>query len=553
MKNRRSLLVFVLILIVLIPACQKENFQNKNRVVIAISSDINSYSPLYAVNFNEGMVMQLLYPALVRYEWNYKTGEPERYPMLADKWTWSRDSSSITFFLRKNGKWTDGQPVTAKDVVFSFDVYSDPAVQSRFYGSFKSLAVDSNQHIILDKTFKVINPYEITVNFKKGSVPSFSDLDLPILPEHMFKGIARKNYETAEKDLKPISDGPFYLEKWDRNQAIYLRANNKFPFYDENNIQEVIFKIVPDYNSRITQLKNGEVDFVQDVKADDIPELIKRGNLKVDPIKGRDYDYIGWNNVDPETYAKTKKFVPNKLFGDPRVRMALTYATNREEVVKEFLDNYGQLAVSPIAPIFTSAIDTALKPIPYDPAKAKALLAKAGWRDVNGEGILSKGNMKFSFTLNIPSGNPLREFAAALFKNNLRAVGIDMKINASEPGVFFPKMYARGYNAWMAGWTVAIPILIKPLWYSSMPDGAYNLVSFQDKKMDKIIDRIDDTKSEKIKNNLYKDFQQIVYKNQPTTFLYWIDNIVVYNKRIQNVIISPLGPIDNCWEWRVNP
>lgn len=553
MKNKCSLLVFALIAVLLIPACQRETLQNRKTVVLAISSDINSYSPLYAVNFNEGMVMQLLYPALVRYEWNYKTGEPERYPMLAEKWSWNSDSSSITFFLRKDLKWTDGQPVTVKDVVFSFDVYSDPLVQSRFYGSFKSLAVDSSQHIILDKTFKIINPYELVINFKKGTVPSFSDIDLPIIPEHMFKGIERKNYATAEKDLKPVSDGPFFLEKWIKNQAIYLKAYDKFPFYDKNNVQELIFKIVPDYNSQITQLKNGEVDFVQDVKADDIPGLIKRGNLKVDPIKGRDYDYIGWNNINPVVYQKTKKFVPNRLFGDPLVREALAYATDRQEVVKEFLDNYGQLAVSPIAPIFTSALDTSLNPISYNPSKAKELLAEAGWKEVNGEGILSKGKTKFSFTLNIPSGNPRREFAATLFKNNLRAVGIDMKINESEPGVFFPKMYGREYNAWMAGWTVAIPILIKPLWYSTMPDGAYNLVSYQNKKIDKIIDRIEDTRSTAEKNHLYREFQDIIYKDQPTTFLYWVDDIIVYNKRIQNVVISPLGPIDNCWEWRVNP
>ncbi len=497
--------------------------------------------------------MQLLYPALVQYAWNYITGEPERKPMLAEKWQWSSDSSSITFYLRKNLKWTDGKPVTAEDVRFTFDVDSDPVVQSRFYGSFKSLQVDTSQHILLEKTFRIINPYEFTIYFKKGVVPSFSDLDLPIIPEHMFKGIERKNYATAEKDLKPISDGPFYFYKWDKNQAIYLRANDKFPFYDKNNIQELIFKIVPDYNSQLTQLKSGEVDFVQDVKADDIPGLIKRGNLKVDPIKGRDYDYIGWNNVDPAIYKKTGKYVPNKLFGDPMVREALAYATNRKEVVKEFMDNYGQLAVSPIAPIFTSAIDTTLKPIPYDPEKAKELLAKAGWKFVNGKSILSKGNLEFSFTLDIPSGNPRREFAATLFKNNLRAVGIDMNINASEPGVFFPKMYDRGYNAWMAGWTVAIPILIKPLWYSTMPDGAYNLVSYQNKRVDKIIDRIETTSSTTIKNNLYREFQELLYKDQPTTFLYWVDNIVVYNKRIQNVVISPLGPIDNCWEWRVNP
>ena len=552
MKNSKFLLAVVLVILSFFPACQKESPIDSNRAVIAISSDINSYNPLYAVNFNEGMVMQLLYPSLVRYKWNNKTGELDAYPMLAKKWEWNLDSTSITFYLQDNAKWTDGESVTAEDIVFSFDVYSDPKVESRYYGSFKTLPVDSTQHIILTKTFKIENPHEVTIYFKKDAIPSLSEINLPILPKHVYKGIDRKDFITAEKTLKPVSDGPFYLDKWEKNQAIFLKANTNFIFYNKENLGEIIFKIIPDYNSSITQLKNGEVDFVQDVKADDIPVIKKNNNLIIDPIKGRDYDYIGWNNIDPQVYEKTKKIVPNKLFGNPLVREALTYALNRKEVVDQFLDNYGQLAVSPIAPIFKNALDTTLHPFPFDPQKAKELLTRAGWQDVNNEGILSKGGKKFSFTLYIPSGNPRREFAAALFKNNLRAIGIDMKVEALEPGVFFPKMYKKEFDAWIAGWTVAIPILLKPLWYSTLPDGAYNVVTYQNRQVDEVIDNIIKSRSAGEKNFLYKEFQQIIYKDQPTTFLYWIDNIVVYNKRLQNVKISPLGPIDNCWEWRVN-
>ena len=218
---------------------------------------------------------------------------------------------------------------------------------------------------------------------------------------------------------------------------------------------------MPDYNSRITQLKKGEVDFVELVKTEDIPELKKVDFLNITSQKGREYDYVAWNNIDYQLYNKTQKVEPNKFFGSSVVRKALTYGINRKEILDEYLSGYGQLAIGPVSPIFKGVIDSDLKQYEYNPGKAKQLLASEGWKDVDNDGILEKGNLEFRFKLYIPSGNPRRNYAATVIKNNLKQLGIDITIETVEMGVLIDNMYKKSMDAWMIGLYIAIPLDLK--------------------------------------------------------------------------------------------
>ncbi len=551
MRNKYILAILLIFTILFLPSCTKQIPISQNRVVASISSDIESTNPLFAFDIDEGTISELLYLSLVQHGWDFNTGSMTTQPMLAKSWEWNKDSTSITLYLRDDVKWSDGQSVTAKDVIFSFDVYSDPLVQSKLYGSFKHFYTDTSMHVDLKKTFDVINPYKLTINFKKSSPASFYDIDFPIIPQHIYKNVSRKDFVTAEKEIKPVTDGPFELAQWNKSQSIILSANTKSFLYNSDNIEELIFKIVPNYYSQLTQLKRGEIDFMQDIRADDYPLLRGQNNLKLTSLKGREYDYVGWNNLDPEIYKQTKRIVPNKLFGSTVVRTALTYAINRAEILHEFLDNHGEVAFGPVAPIFSSAIDTSLKPLPYSPGKAKQLLASAGWKENKNTGLLEKNGREFSFTLDIPSGNPRREFAATVIQNNLREIGIKINIEKLEPEIFFQKMFARELNAWMAGWSVSIPPDLKQFWYSKLEDAPLNVASYQSKAADKVLEEIESTRSEKFKDELYKKFQEIIYKDNPVTFLYWINNLMAYNKRIKNFQLTPLGPYHRCWDWSV--
>ncbi len=548
---RRICLSAVIFISLLLIGCNGGKVENQKRIIIGIPSDVESFNPGYAFSVNDGEISELLYMSLVKHSWNGGEGRIETSPMLASSWVWGKDSSYIILNLRDDVYWTDSVKFNAGDVIFSYDVYSDPDVESKFYGSFDKFYTDKSNRILSAKTFTELSPYKLRINFLPGSHPGLFDIDLPIIPKHVFENADRKSFASAEQNFNPVSDGPYMLSKWEKNQDIILVRNPDCFFEGTGNISEIIFKIVPDYKSRLTQLMNGEIDLASGIKPEDVKELKKTGRLNIAEVEGRSYDYVAWNNIDPSTFGKNRTPKPNILFGNPVVRRALTYAINRKEILSEFMGNFGQIAFAPVSPIFKAAIDPDINPYPYDPAKAKELLASQGWRDDNNDGIIEKGKVKFEFTLYYPSGNPRREFAAQVIKNNLKQVGINITAEAQEMGSFVGGLNGRKYNAWMAGWFVPIPVDLKPYWYSDPKEAPLNFASYSNNDIDKLLNNIETQTSQSIKDKLYIEFQQIIHKDEPVTFLYWVDNIAAYSSRMENVGINPLGVVQNPWDWKI--
>jgi peptide/nickel transport system substrate-binding protein len=521
-----------------------------NQVIIGIDEDVESFNPMYSFKVNEGRISELLFLSLVKHKWNEQKSIIESEPMLAESYTWGSDSLSLRIYLRDNVFWSDGKPVTTEDVVFSFDAYSHPDARSKFHGSFKNFEVDTVEHIVLEKTFQIISDKELVINFRENAVPSFYDIDMPIIPKHKYETIDFKDFETAEINFKPVTNGPYNLENWNKNNSIELRLNKKSFLAEESSVEKIVFKIVPDYNSRITQLKKGEIDFVELLNPDDAKELAESENINIDNVAGREYDYVGWNNIDIQKF-ESKDIVPNRFFGSRKVRQALTHAINRKVILDEFLFNFGRLALSPVTPIFKNSINTEISDYNYNPRLARELLAEDGWHDKNSDGIIEKGKLEFKFDLNIPSGNPRRAYAATIIKNNLKAVGIDVSVKSLELGQFIDNLYEKKMDAWMVGSYVPLPIELKIFWHSNLDLAPLNFAAYQNNNIDKIIQALEHKVSEAEKNLMLKDFQKIIHEDQPVTFLYWVDNTIAYNKKIENVNIDPLGAVHDCWEWSI--
>jgi len=549
--SRRYYLFILFFSLLLLAGCEKDSPVRQNRIVIGIPSDVTTLNPLFAFSVDEGTITELLYMSLINFKWDEDKGDISPEPMLAKSWEWSDDSSSITFNLRDDVYWSDGVKFSAYDVVFSFDVYSDPEVNSRLFETFTDFFTDNKNHIDIEKTFEVIDSFNVKINFLPNSTPTLPEIIFHLIPKHVFENIPRNEIETAEENFKPVTNGPFILESWERNQTIRLKANKNSFLYDSETVDELIFKIVPDYNSRLTQLKRGEIDLAELIKPEDINELKKYEHLKTDAQQGREYDYIGWNNINPEVYSSTGEFHPHKLFGSANVRKALTHAINRQEILEEYLSGNGRLAVGPVSPIFKEIFNNDIQPYEYDLNKARSLLNSEGWIDIDNDGILEKDNIEFRFTLYITSGNPLRSNASTVIKNNLRQVGVDVTIEQIETAVLIDNMYKRNMDAWMIGWYVPIPVDLKMSWYSDLEKTPYNFAGYRNKQADKILDELSTEKNSERINFLFKELQKIIHEDEPVTFLYWIDNIVVYNSKIENININPLGAVHHCWQWKV--
>ncbi|NOG96758.1 MAG: hypothetical protein HND52_02180 [Ignavibacteriae bacterium] len=544
-RNLPALIVFLSLLII---SCQSEP-TNLNRVIIGIDEDVQSFNPMFSFSVNEGRISELLYLSLVKHSWDNKISDLRTEFMLAENIIWSEDSSSITINLRRNVSWSDGKPVTSEDVVFSFDAYSHPKVNSKFFGLFDNFILDSDNHIDISKSFEIMSENKIIIHFKNNSIPSYFDIDMPIIPKHMFEGIDYSDFETADINSNPVTNGPYKLTRWNKNSLIELTLNRNSFLAADNSIDKILFKIIPDYNSQLIQLENEEIDFIDKVKPDDAHKLNETDkNIIIKSVVGREYDYVGWSNIDIEKFEQ-KKIEPNIFFGNINVRKALTHAINRNEILNEFLYGYGSLASTPVAPIFENAIKKSIEPYQYNPELAKLILAEEGWTDTDFNGIIEKDNVEFKFDLFIPAGNPRRDFAATVIKNNLKAVGIDVSIKSLELGQFIDNLYDRKMNAWMAAWYIPIPIELSVYWHSNFEQAPLNFQSYQNENVDRIITEFNNESDEQNKINLLKEFQKIIHNEEPVTFLYWVDNIVAYNSRIKNIDVNPLGAIHACWDW----
>jgi len=551
MKKKYFLLSIVFLSLFIFQSCKNDSPSLNETVIVGIASDIESLDPLSSLSITEGSITEIMYLSLFQQKWNEPEGRLETYPMLAQSWQWNTDSTSLTLHPRNDVSWSDGIRLTSDDVIYSFDMYSDPHVQSRLYGTFNFFYLKKDNSIDISRSFTRIDSFTVRMNFVPGSAPDLYKIDLSVIPKHIYERINRQNYAALAPSSAPVTSGLYRFVKWNKDQAIILKADKKSFLYAPGAVNEIVFKVIPDYNSRITQLKKGEIDMMEDIRPDDIKSLKKSGILNIVPLKGREYEFIGWNNIDPDSYNINKKIIPHKLFGSAAVRKALTLAINREEILEQYLYNYGELAFGAVSPIFKDAFDRSLKAYPYDPAEAARLLQQEGWSDTDNDGIIEKGNTKFKFTLYIPGGNPRRSFAAVIIKNNLKSVGIDVEIATLEMGTFIDEMFSKKLDAWIVSWFVPIPPELKMYWYSDLNNTPMNAAGYRNKSIDCILDSLEMKIPSARQSELYKEFQRTIYSEQPVTFLYWIDNITAYNKRIKNMNISSLGFIHRCWEWRI--
>lgn len=551
MNGKTLKLLLILIIPLMFFSCDSKKSNQEKRVVIGIVADVQTFNTLFAFSFEEAVITELLYPGLIGLKWNTDLGKTDPLPMIAKSWQWADDSSFIKFILRDDVYWSDRQKLTAEDVIFSYDIFSDPDVQSRLYNTFTQFYNEKDGRIDIGKTFRLISPYELEVHFPSTSVPNLNEFDLPLVPKHVFEKLDRKNLANNEINFQPVTCGAFRLKKWERNQSITLETDSSSFLFRPGQVPEFVFKIVPDYTSRILQLEKGELDLVDVVKVEDVDKLKKDDQLVVVPVFGREYDYIGWNNVDPESLSRGKR-KPNKFFGSGNIRKAMSMAINRKEIFEEYLQGMGELAASPVSPIFKSAFNKDVKPYDYNPDEAKKLLASEGWKDEDNDGVLEKGNEEFRFTMYYPVGNPLREYASVVIKNNLKSVGIEMTAEKMELGTFIDNLYKKKLDSWMAAWGVSINLKLKIFYYSDSKIAMLNFLSYSNSEIDNILDQLDTKITDERKNELIKEFQVIIHQDEPVTFLYWTPNIVVYNKRIKNLDITPYGVIVHCWEWTLD-
>ena len=405
----------------------------------------------------------------------------------------------ITFTLRKAVRWHDGEPFTSADVKFTYDMIMDERTNTVRRPMFE-----------LVKLVETPSPYTVRVTYKEPFSPCLENWTMGIIPKHLLdpEVLAKKKeaINSASFNRNPVGTGPFKFLEWKTDERITLVANDDY-FRGRPALDRISVRVIPEPELRLQEFMIGGVD-VDTIQPHSYARFKEDPRYVVYKRPSNSYNYIGWNEKLED-------------FKDPRVRQALCLAINREEMLKYLLYGLGVVS-NGIYPPQMWYYNPNVKPLPYDPHRAKELLAEAGWRDTDGDGILDKNGKPFKFDLITNNGNPIRSDIAVLVQRQLKQVGIDVKIYLYEWAVFVrDKINPRNFEACVLGWSLGLDPDVYEIWHSSQGAKGLNFVGYSNPRADELIE-LGRTEFDREKRKaIYQELSAIIYKDQPYTFLFF--------------------------------
>jgi peptide/nickel transport system substrate-binding protein len=483
--------------------------------------DASTLLPPLATDSASRGVAGLIYNGLVKYDANLNlVGD------LAESWDISPDGLTITFKLRRGVKWHDGQPVSAQDCLFTYRLMVDPKTPTAYSGDYLQV-----------KKAEAVDDYTFRVTYPKPFAPALESWGLAMLPRHLLEG---KDVTQSPLGRHPIGTGPFMFKEWQTGNRIILTYNPEY-FEGRPHLHGYIYRVIPDQATMFMELKAGNIDRMglnplQYIRQTDYPKFQRLFNKY--KYVSFSYVYLGYNLED-------------RRFADKRVRHALTHAIKKQEIVEGVLMGLGQEAIGPYKP-GTWFFNPEVPQFPYDPEKARALLAEAGWKP-NAEGILEKDGKPFAFTILTNQGNEIRARAAEIIQRRLKDVGIEVKIRIVEWAAFIKEFINKGrFEAVLLGWTTGQDPDLYDIWHSSKTkEGELNFIHYNNPEVDRLLEEGRHTFDREKRKQAYFRLQELIAEDQPYTFLFVPDALPAISKRFRGVKPAPAGIDYNFHQWYV--
>ena len=489
--------------------------------VISTVSDFDAFNELVSTDYDTNQTMSyILYMNLIQLD------EDMNYvPYLADSFWMPEDGLSLSFRIREGVTWHDGTPVTADDVIWTYEMSVNPdiAYANSAYFQYVTRAVKADDR---------------TVRFDFSAAHSDAPMDFTewsIMPKHLLEGIPAAEMRNAPYNRNPVGNGPFRFVSWQSNQQVVFEANPDFVF-GRPHLDRIVVRIIPEQTTELTELLTGGVDFMRAVPPAEMHRVEESDDHYAITYPARSYTFLVWNTRNP-------------LFESATVRRALTMAINRQEIVEALLYGYGTVAVSDAMP-FQWEFNEELEPWPYDVEQARRLLAEEGWTDHDGDGIIDKDGRPFRFTLRTNQGNDLREDIVVIVQNALQQVGIDAQPQMVEWNTFITDLKDKKFEAAVSGWSVDFKFNPTDTFSTeAIEAGQYNYPSYSNPTADSLMDLALSTLDREAAKPLWNQYSEIIHQDQPYTFLYYLNERVGVNNRLRGVEADARGHLINAAEW----
>lgn len=497
------------------------------QVVVGIPGDVSTFNDYQSAgDATEARIINMLFPSLMVEQPDYHDHPPSYAPALATSWEFSADSRVLTFHLRSDARWSDGEPITARDVRFTFLAQKDPRV-AWINSEAKSLIED----------VEVVDPHTVRFHFTRPYPYQLMDAnDGHIIPAHRWEAIPFDRWKTTDFTTSMVSGGEFSLASHTRQQTLILERNPRYWDHPLPHLDRVVFRILPDSSTLVAQLLAGNLHLVEMIPPRDAERVRNHPDLRLVEVPSRLWGFIGWNN----------RRAP---FNDSRVRRALTLGINRQALVDGVYLGYARLANGPVLSSMW-AYNKDLPVIPYDPHQARQLLADAGWADHDGNGWLEKDGRPLVIDLMYPATNIIRQEMAALIQADLARVGVRVRPVASEYSSMLARQDAGDFDAVLAAWEEATKVDLASVWSTPGEDtGFNNFVGYSNSEVDHLLSAArlesDPTRAKMCLDRI----QHLIVEDQPVTFLYEVTQLVGIHRRILGADINAASVFFNIREW----
>lgn len=449
---------------------------------------------------------------------------------LVASWQISADQRTITFKLKPNLKWADNKPLTSADVLFTWQAVTAEKTASPYASDFQ-----------LVKQAKTPDPLTFSVTYDQAYAPALDSwAGLQILPKHLLAG---QDLHTTAFARNPVGSNYYKLDSWAHGENLKLSRNNN-SVLGQARIDKLITRIIPDNSAQFLELMADNIDLMglDPIKYSRIvparPELQQK--LALYKELGNSYTYMGFN-------------LKHKPFDDVRVRRAINYAIDKQEIIDGVYLGLGINVASPYKP-GTRWSNPNLSPYPYDPAKARALLKEAGFVDTNGDGILERDGKPFAFEI-VTNQNKEREKSAVLIQRRLKDVGIDVKIRAIEWASFISRFIKTGdFDVVLLGWGLGLDPDQYNIWHSSQQaPGQFNFIGYNNPAIDKLLEqgRLELNPDKRMK--IYHEFARVLLEDSPIIYLSAGYGLTAIHKRVKGIDnpAPPAGIGHNSQDWYI--
>jgi peptide/nickel transport system substrate-binding protein len=458
-------------------------------------------------------------------------------PQLARSWEWN-DPRTLTFHLDPRARWQDGPPVTAADVAFTFDAYTDSVVGSSDRTALGHIAsVTATDSLTAVFRFRDRYPemfYDATYHMR-------------VLPAHLLREVPRANWQTAAFGHAPVGDGPYRFVRWTPGESLELAADSTF-FLGRPHLRRLIWRFAGNLNNAVTMVLAAEADAVEVlVTPANITKAKANSLLTVYPYPGSTYTFVRFN-----LRANGDGAHPHPAFADPDVRRALVLATDRPQLVQAVFGEYARVPAGPMPQLWSWLWTAKLTPLPWDTVQATRLLTARGWQDSDGDGFRDRDGRRLTFHLAVPSTSPTRVQYAQLLQEQFRRLGIEMVIDQVDNPTLQQLLVSGKFDATLESFVT------DPTPSSSVPalwgrGGATNYGHYANATFDHLVATASSAPTRDAAQSAWEAAFTTLAQDPPGIMLYALDNVAAVNGRVADVRIRP----DSWWglvrSWRVPP